>query len=146
MCRHISATDGDTQIQFVLSFRSEICVRANSPCSTWARHWSLRRKIWISHWPIQNVLPPSHSQSICGRVGSTKWCAVIGLCDKQPKYATTYYMHGSNSGSCISCVRMLRCISEGHIELGTVWAMNPRPCSLARWTRILRIRQHIVWD
>ena len=64
--------------------------------------------------------------------GSTKWCAVIAcvsnsLCMQQP-----YYMYGSNSGSCISCVRMLRCNSDGHIELGTVWAMDPRSCSLAR--------------
>ena len=41
--------------------------------SKWVRHCSLRRKIWISHWPIPNVQPPSHSQSLCqslcGRVG-----------------------------------------------------------------------------
>ena len=43
-------------------------------------------------------------------------------------------------------VRMLRCNSDGYFELGTVWAMDPRPCSLARWIRILCIRQHIVWE
>ena len=51
--------------------------------------------IWISHWPIPNVQPPSHSQSLrqslCGRVGSTKWRAVIGLCVKQPQNATTLF-------------------------------------------------------
>ena len=28
---------------------------------------------------------------------------------------------------------MSRCHSDGHIELGTVWAMDPKSCSLARW-------------
>ena len=28
-------------------------------------------------------------------------------------------------------VRLLACVSNGHIELGIVWAMDHRPCSLA---------------
>ena len=31
-------------------------------------------------------------------------------------------------------------------ELGTVWAIDPRMCSLARWTRTIHIRCHIVCE
>ena len=56
------------------------------------------------------------------------------------------YVHSSNSGLWISCIRMLQCNSDSHIELGIIWAMDPRPCSLARWTCILHIWQHFVWE
>ena len=75
------------------SFRSEICVRVNSPCQ-YVRHWSLHvGKIWISHWPIPNVQLPWHRQSLrqsqwqCGRVGVHQmvcgdWlvCQTISVC------------------------------------------------------------------
>ena len=77
---------------------------------------------------------PSHSQTVrytpvpmaidADASGSTKWCAVIGLCVKTISVCNNlgYCMYGSNSSSCISCihvhVRMLRCNSDGHIELG----------------------------
>ena len=145
ICRHISAAVGDTQIQFVNhSVVKFVCVRIPS-VSTWVRRWYLHRKIWISHWPIPpipNVQPPSHiqslRQSLCGRVGKHHmacgdWfvCQTTSVCNNP-----ITIMYGSNSGLCISCVRtcMLRWNSDGHIELGTVWAVDPRPCSLARWT------------
>ena len=137
------------------SFRSDIvCVRIPS-FRTWVRHWSIRRKIWIYHWPIPTfnrhlTAKSPYANPYADASGSTNKRAVIGLCVKQP-----YYVHGSNSGSCISCIRMLRCklrrlfwigdrLGDGPTEL-FLW-MDPRPCSLARWTRILRIRQHIVWE
>ena len=57
---------------------------------TWVRHWSLRRKIWISHWP--NVQPPSHSQSLrqflCGcfgehQIAGSDWlvCQTTSVCN-----------------------------------------------------------------
>ena len=88
----------------------------------------------VSHWPIPNVRPPSHSQSQwqCGRVEEHKmvcsdWlvCQTISACNNPitvlPLISIeidAYYMYGSNSGSCILCIRMLRCNSDGHIELG----------------------------
>ena len=127
-----------------------LCVRMPR-FRTSVRHWTLRRKIWISHWPMPNVhtaiaqpIPMPIPMWTCqGAPNSVQWlaCKSNNLCVQQP-----YYVHGSNSGSCISCVRMLRCNSDGHFELGTVWAMDPTPCLLAHWTRILRIRQHIVWE
>ena len=44
ICRHISAADGDTQMQFVNNSEVKfVCLRI--PCfRTWVRHWSLCRK------------------------------------------------------------------------------------------------------
>ena len=47
-----------------------VCVRLLC-FRTWVRHWSLRRKIWISHQPIPNVQTSSHSQSLRQ---SLCWC------------------------------------------------------------------------
>ena len=83
ICRHISATDGDTQMQFLN--HSEVkfeCVRIPR-FRTWVRHWSLHKKIWISHWPIPNVQPPSHNQSLrqllCGCVGEHQIASGVWL-------------------------------------------------------------------
>ena len=99
------------------------------PCvSTWVRHWSLRaqEKYGYSHWPIPNVQRPSHSQSQwqCGCVGEHQivcgdWLVCQTIIAVYNSAIT--YMYSSNSGSCISCVRN----SDGHIELGSVWPMDP---------------------
>ena len=92
ICRHISATDGNMQMQFVNHSEVKfVCLQI--PCfRTWVKYWSLRRKIWISHWPIPNGQPPSHSQSLpqslCGHVGEhqiacSDWlvCQTTSVCN-----------------------------------------------------------------
>ena len=152
ICRHISAADADTQIQFVNhSAVKFVCVRIPRVV-TWVRYWSVRRKIvygyLIGPYPMFNRHRTANPYSnlyadASGAPNGVRWLACVSssLCMQQP-----YYMYGSSYCLCISCVRMLRCNSDGHIELETVWSMNPSLCSLAHWILILRIRQHIVWD
>ena len=134
---------GDTQMQCLpFLHHSEVKFRslANSPFP----YLNKALKIWISHWPIPNVQPPSHSQSLCGRVGEHQrsrgdWLVSNNLC-----------MHYAVCNNPLMCMPKILarafCYSDDHMALGTVWAMDPRSCSLARWTRILRIRQYIVWE
>ena len=141
-------SDGDTQIQFInYSEVKFVCVRIPR-VSTRVRHVGKYGHLIDPYRTFNRHRTANPIQSLCGRVGEHHmacggWlvCQTTSVCNKP-----IYYMYGSNSSSCILCVRMLRWNSDGHIELGTVWAMDPKPCSLARWTRILRIRQHIVWD
>ena len=91
ICIHISAADGDMQMQFVNHSEVKfVCVRSLR-LRTWIRHWSLFRKIWISHWPIPNVQLPSHSQSLrqslCGHVGEHQIaCGDWLVCQTTPVY------------------------------------------------------------
>ena len=91
----------------------------------------------ISLVHIANVQKPSHSQSLrnpyadaSGAPNWVRWLVYVlnNLCIQQP-----YYANGSYSLSCTLCLCMLRCNSDSHIEIwiGTVWALDPTPCSLS---------------
>ena len=70
-------------------------MRANSPCQYVSKALISTYENLISHWPIPNVQPPSHSQSLygnpkwqCGRVGEHQmlcgdWlvCQTISVCN-----------------------------------------------------------------
>ena len=125
--RHISAADGDTQMQFLNHSEVKfVCVHIPRFC-TLVRH---RRKIImdisLAHTQrstaiAQPIPTPIPMRTRRGAPNSVRWLACVSnnLCMQQP-----YYVHSSNSGSCISCVCMLRCISTA--------ILNWRP--FGRWT------------
>ena len=92
---------------------------------TWVGHWSLRSRenmdISLAHIQrstaiAQPIPTPIHMWTRRGAQNSGRWLACVSknLCMQQ-----SHCVHGSNSdGSCILCVRMPRCNSDGHSELG----------------------------
>ena len=113
-----------------------VCVRIPS-VSTWVRHWSLRRKIYgylIGPYPTFNrhCTANPYANPYADASGSTKWRAVIGLCVKQPLYATTLLhvpfvrLEFWLVRFLRTCTCMLRCNSNGHIELGDRFSDGPQ--------------------
>ena len=123
-----SRTWGDMQMQCVqfLNHSEVKFVCLWIPCfRTWIRHWKYGYLIgpyltFNRHRTANPYAIPMRLHR--GAPNSMPWLACVSnnLCMQQP-----FYVHGSNSGSC-SCVRMLRCNSDGHIALGTVLAMDLR--------------------
>ena len=115
----------------LLIIPSEICLRAKFPVSV---HEYLRRKNMVSHWPIPSIQPPLHSQSPYVN---------------QNGNADAYYVCSDwlvcCAGSTYAPLEIRTAILNRAMDHWTPW-MDPRSCSLVRWTRILRIQQHIVWD
>ena len=122
-----------------------VCVRIPR-VSTRVRHWSQCRKnvdISLAHTQrsaaIAQPIPIQGSQWQCGLVREHQllcgdWLVrqTISVCNNPITCTARAYV----------CSDVLN--SDGHIELGTVWAMDPKSCSLPCWTHILRIQQHIV--
>ena len=109
----------------------------------WVRHWSLCRKVWPSQWPIlthdrisnphANPNADADADANPNAPNSVQWLACVSndLCIQQ-----TYYVHGSNSVSCIlsacNILYMLQCNSDGHLN----WEL------FGHWTNI-PLRSHI---
>ena len=161
ICRLISVADGDTQMQFLNhSEVNFVCVRLPR-FRTWVRHWSLRKKnkdVWLAHtqqsihWAIYYAVEISMVQmqslrhSLCGRLGEHQI-----VCGDWLVCQTT-----SPSNKPITCMaRILACAFCAYVcsditrtaisKWGPFGRWTPR-CSLAHWTSILLIRQHILWE
>ena len=116
----------------LLIIPSEIRLRANSPCQYVNLYVG---KIWflIGPYPaFSRHCMHMHSQSpYVNQNGNADACYVCG-----DWLVCCAYV-------CSDEIRMA--ILNQAMDHWTPW-MDPRSCSLVRWTRILRIQQHIVWD
>ena len=152
ICRHISAADGHKQIKFLNHSEVKFVCACLLLFRTWVRHWSLCGKIWISHWPILNVQMPSHSQSLrqslCGRVGEHPIaCGDWLACQTTTSVCNNHIIRTAQILSSAFCAYVCSDVTRMAIlNWGPFGRLDPRPCSLARWTRTLCIQRHIVLE